>query len=186
MEKELELQLQKEFPEFFRGLHNGDPRQTLMCFGLETGDGWYNIVYNACQQIKNVLQKYNVPLDSFVFVQIKEKFGSYRLYFDWQQGIEYTWWETISNKLLKIPTFILKHFRIYKWWNFHRVYNKVDKIIRDAEMQSGRTCEDCGAPSVEDKNYRDGGWIVTLCQKHLDEYYSRLGKPFDYGKLDAI
>lgn len=183
MKKELELQLQKEFPEFFMGLSTGDPMQNLMYFGVETGDGWYNILNDACAKIKIVLQKYNVPLDYFVFTQIKGKFGAYRLYFSWQQGIEHTWGEKISNKILKLPTFILKQIEIYKWWDFHRVYNKVDKIIRDAEIQSGRTCEDCGEPSVEDKNYR--GWIVTLCQRHLDEYYLRLRKPFDYGKLDA-
>lgn len=111
--------------------------------------------------------------------------NSYRLYFNWQQGIEYTWLEKILNRLFKIPTFILKQIHVYKWWHIHRVYNKVDQIIRDAEIKSGRTCEDCGQPSVVDKKWSEGAWIVTLCQKHLDEYYSRLGQLFDYGKLDA-
>jgi hypothetical protein len=46
-----------------------------MPWGIEVGDGWYQIIYDMCTKIK----KLNPP-ESFRFSQVKEKFGSLRIY----------------------------------------------------------------------------------------------------------
>ncbi len=72
MNKELELKLKEEFPTLFRDLY-GDERKTCMAWGLECGDGWYDLFHNLCKQI--------VELDpNAVAEQVKEKFGGLRFY----------------------------------------------------------------------------------------------------------
>lgn len=75
MKQELEVQLVSEFPSFFRGYEDGDPRQTLMVFGFECGDGWFGLIHKLCEDIRAT----NPPED-FCAVQVKEKFGGLRFY----------------------------------------------------------------------------------------------------------
>jgi len=49
-----------------------------MCWGIECGDGWYDLIRSLCLEIK-ILDK-----DSKVrAVQVKEKFGGLRFYIDY-------------------------------------------------------------------------------------------------------
>jgi hypothetical protein len=75
MSPELENKLVAEFPGMFRGLHDGDPKETLLCFGLEVGDGWFDLLHKLCTDI----QATN-PGKDFRAVQVKEKFGGLRFY----------------------------------------------------------------------------------------------------------
>ncbi len=74
MKKELEEKLAKDFPSLFRDLR-GPANQTCMHWGLECGDGWYNIIYNICKKIIEI-----DPKKEFYFEQIKEKYGMLRVY----------------------------------------------------------------------------------------------------------
>jgi hypothetical protein len=69
-----------------------------------------------------------------------------------------------------------------------RAWETVDRVIRDAERQSGETCEVCGAPGrtydwdsappTEEEHW----WIKTLCDRHAADYYQargRIGDLFD-------
>lgn len=38
----------------------------------------------------------------------------------------------------------------------------ISKLIRDAEWESGKTCERCG---TKEKVTTKGGWLLTLCPK---------------------
>ena len=51
------------------------PQETLMCFGFEVGDGWFDLIYKLCEDIKAL----NPPED-FEVIQVKEKFGGLRFY----------------------------------------------------------------------------------------------------------
>lgn len=76
MNKELEKKLIDRFPAFFRDMY-GDPRHTCMAWGCDTGDGWFQILWDACEKIEKALK----PGELFVFDQIKEKFATFRLYY---------------------------------------------------------------------------------------------------------
>jgi hypothetical protein len=52
-----------------------DMQRTLMCFGFECGDGWYQLIESCLARL--AAQKYS----DFEIVQVKEKFGSLRIYF---------------------------------------------------------------------------------------------------------
>jgi len=76
MRKELEETLFKRFPSFFRGRK----KRSLMAF-LMHDDGWYELVYNLCEDIETILKE-ECPefLDKFIVLEVKEKFGGLRFY----------------------------------------------------------------------------------------------------------
>lgn len=118
MKKELDEALCSKYPKIFKDRH-GDPKQTLMCFGFEVGDGWYNILDALCANIqhytdwnnqnhaKGFKQYKEVP--QVVAVQIKEKFGGLRFYYDGGD-------------------------------------DHISGMVRMAESWASHTCEECGQP----------------------------------------
>jgi hypothetical protein len=70
MNAKLQERLYIDFPNLFENAKLG-PMHSAMCFGCECGDGWYDILRDLCLKIKDTDTK---------FVQIKEKFGTLRVY----------------------------------------------------------------------------------------------------------
>ena len=54
--------------------------QTLMCYGIACGDGWYNLIDKLCSDIVFYCKENN--LEQPKAVQVKEKFGGLRFYID--------------------------------------------------------------------------------------------------------
>jgi len=138
MTEERDKALCAKYPKIFRN-RRGDPRQTLMCFGFEHDDGWYDIIDTLCNTIQHHLD-WKRGSDRFkgmpdeewdeghqtVAVQVKEKWGGLRFYVN--SSDDY-----------------------------------IDGAIALAESLSLRTCEQCGAPGKP----RGGGWVRTLCDGHV-------------------
>jgi hypothetical protein len=77
MRPELEHKLYEDFPSLFS---NREQKGSCMVYGCEHGDGWHGILRAACKEITgHGEQECYRP---FQFVQIKEKFGTLRLYHD--------------------------------------------------------------------------------------------------------
>jgi hypothetical protein len=137
MTEERDKTLCAKYPKIFRN-RRGDPKQTLMCFGFEHDDGWFDIIDTLCHTIQHHLD-WKRGSDKFkgmpdeewdechqtVAVQVKEKWGGLRFY--------------VSNS-----------------------DDYIDGAISLAESLSLRTCEQCGAPGRP----RGGGWVRTLCDGH--------------------
>jgi hypothetical protein len=70
----LELALVKDFPGIFRD-HRGDPMKTCMAFGLDVGAGWEPLIRKLCTAI------IEAGGDDVVADQVKEKWGSLRIYY---------------------------------------------------------------------------------------------------------
>jgi len=155
MNKENTEYLFKRYPEFFKD--RDDMQKSLMGFGFECGDGWFNLISKLCHDIeKYFLSEYDgmgydgeiyhheVP-KHFNVQQVKEKFGGLRFY--------------VSS-----------------------APEKVFDMIHKAESDSYFICEHCG-DDIRKRVYNDGlyhsfyrdelGWILTLCDsclcKHLKE-----------------
>jgi len=168
MNAELESKLIKKYPSLFKDV-NKSPMETLMCFGCEHGDGWYDIIDNLCGYItalqKNVsyfltLKKDIKDVDdvSFdgrfrcpgvVFVQIKEKYGTLRVYWNFEEIKNY---EEIKSKL-KNPDELDEYINKY--------HDRIESVIDFCEYLSSKTCEVTGKPG---KLYTDG-WCRTLCDE---------------------
>lgn len=76
MKEELESKIIKLYPEAF-SLMNGQSVLVPISFGIECGDGWFKLIYNLIDCIKNYCQWNN---HSIKILQIKEKYGSLRVY----------------------------------------------------------------------------------------------------------
>lgn len=84
MKQELDEYLCKVYPKIFAGRH-GDPKDTLMCFGFACGDGWFQILNQLCNNIQHYIDWQNKDSEvvpQVVAVQVKEKFGTLRFYYD--------------------------------------------------------------------------------------------------------
>ena len=85
MKPELQNKLFDKYPKIF-GQKDLPVSQTAMCWGIETGDGWYDILDILCKQIQNHLE-HNLRKDqdpvavSVEATQVKEKFGGLRFYY---------------------------------------------------------------------------------------------------------
>lgn len=135
MTPELENKLFSDFPNLFENRHKG-PMGSCLSFGIECGDGWYDLIRSVCWEIKqheeNVARQTkwkqeedpNYQSDYFQvrFDQIKEKFGGLRIYFNGGD-------------------------------------DRVSGMIGLAEDMSYKLCENCGNKGKPN----EGGWITTLC-----------------------
>ena len=83
MKQELDDRLVKKYPNLYADRH-GNMRDTLMCFGFECGDGWYNLLDELSSKLEPLILEYrkNNPEDDCFprAVQVKEKFATLRFY----------------------------------------------------------------------------------------------------------
>ncbi len=76
MSPDLEKKLVEEFPKLFAD-YGKSPMETCMAWGCEHGDGWFGIIHGLCASIDRHVKRKNID---FKFAQIKEKFGTLRVY----------------------------------------------------------------------------------------------------------
>lgn len=158
MNKELDEALCKEFASIFRDRH-GDMKETCMCWGIDCGDGWFDLIRTICRFIDNsvrnaksdiiyeykkknnidyttdlssdILNELQIDRISVVASQVKEKYGSLRFYTD-THGLP------------------------------DRFDHEIDGAISFAEDLSSRICETCGHRG----QLRGSGWLFTACEEH--------------------
>ena len=145
MNKENTEKLLKDFPDFFK--HKDDLLVSLMMFGFECSDGWYDLIYNLCDKIKeyfiNDSEYLSIP-DHFYVIQVKEKFGGLRFYIS--SAPEYV--HTIVNDAE------LKSYYICEECGKECVYDKKNRNYKSF--------------------YRDNlSWVRTLCNDCLKEYLNK-------------
>lgn len=66
--------LLEKYPNLYQQYYLS-PNETCMCWGFETGDGWFDIIDNLSEEITKIAP--NVQA-----LQVKEKFGGLRFYID--------------------------------------------------------------------------------------------------------
>jgi len=160
MRKELDEALCAKYPQIFRD-RNGDMRTTLMCWGFECGDGWYNIIDILCSKLTG---EYRSAKSRYEFIKDRlgeKKFGDKVIT---QEEIDAAKL-TMDEEALKVPVAV----QIKEKFGGLRFYVQAATdthyhYISFAESMSYRTCEQCGAPG---KTYTDG-WHKTLCDIHAE------------------
>lgn len=86
MRKDLDRLLCEKYPSLYRD-RQGDPRQTLMCFGFEVNSGWFRILDHMSALVTE--QAAREGFDP-VAQQIKEKYGTLRVSVVGLAGDEYS------------------------------------------------------------------------------------------------
>ena len=77
MNKELELKLVEKYPNILCD-YGGDMQKTCMHWGMECGDGWYDLLDGLLEKLDYISKHSGVQV---VADQIKEKFGTLRFYY---------------------------------------------------------------------------------------------------------
>ena len=97
MKKEFQNKLFKKYPKIFRQ-KDLSIQETAMCWGIDCGDGWYDLIDKLCEEIQSRVNSINrnrrhkientkpslvpIPMNEFVCeaMQVKEKWGTLRFY----------------------------------------------------------------------------------------------------------
>jgi hypothetical protein len=83
MDRTLEAKLVKQYPKLLLGFRSSP--QTPLFFGVECGDGWFDIINGALRNIQEDYDKLTAKQQEGTYVvQIKEKFGGLRIYMSQQ------------------------------------------------------------------------------------------------------
>jgi hypothetical protein len=146
MDQELQNQLFEKYPEIFSN-KDKDIMSSCMAWGIECGNGWFDIISPLCFMIKNhennivwqteykqkqdaqIQKNFGIKIEEgneyipVKFDQVKEKFGGLRIYFS--GGDDY-----------------------------------VEGLVSMAGAMSYKICEVCGDRGSPNEN----GWISTLCE----------------------
>ena len=162
MRRELDEALCSKYPLIFKD-RNADMRTTAMCWGLECGDGWYNIIDilcgKLCSEWLGAKSRYDFIKDK---VGKKTYGGSGDIITQGEIDLRK---QIMEEEALKVPVAV----QVKEKFGGLRFYvqaatDKHYQYISFAESMSYRTCEECGAPG---KTYTDG-WHTTLCDIHAE------------------
>ena len=149
--------LMDEFPILFRD-RNLPMSQTCMCFGIESGPGWYQPLYRLCCKLES-LNEFLFKQHGFVVKadQVKEKYGT--LHFYWS-----------FDKINPINDEFEEKWNDLKYVHLREVFRDVvQKIIDEAEDDCFCTCENCGTPigNPWHPRYETIGWVSYICEDCL-------------------
>jgi hypothetical protein len=136
MDQKLDEELVKDFPNLFAD-RNGDVRTTGMNFGFQCGNGWSGIIRRLAEKLE--------PL----CIKAKKEMTHEEL--KWYGG-----GPRVSQVKEKYGT-----LRFYMTTET----DEMSKLIRKAEKESEKTCEQCGKPG----KIRGHGWLYTACLEHTKE-----------------
>lgn len=155
-------QIIRKYPNLFK-MVSRPYTETCMCWGIETGDGWLDIIDKLCEFLTEhkwltsvelfdqngmpVNVKYSYP--HVVFDQIKEKFGTLRIYYHIELPEFKSYIDISTNNAIikKIADDIDQY---------------VNGVINFIEFLSGKICEVTGKPG---QLRIKGGWYKTVCDE---------------------
>jgi hypothetical protein len=159
MRKELDEALCAKYPLIFKD-RNADMRTTAMCWGLECGDGWYNIIDTLCGLLTSDYRQAKDRHDHLVEVGAGGVLYGTKLVT--QEAIDEAKVK-LDEETLKVPVAaqVKEKFGGLRFY-VNGTTDKHHNYISFAESMSYRTCEECGAVG---KTYTNG-WHTTLCDIH--------------------
>lgn len=157
MNQALQNKLFEKYPKIF-AQKDLDKTQTLMCWGISVGDGWYNIIDTLCHQIQAHCDEPHKSIESYTRWLEKAK----------EEGDE-LWAKTCQERLDKAIETANNRPQVEavqvkeKYGSLCFYTNHYDESIRTmisfAEDMSYCTCEKCGSPGTP----TTGGWIKVEC-----------------------
>lgn len=189
MKQELDVKLVEKYPKIFKNRY-ASMQTTAMCWGVDCGDGWYNILNVLCA---NIQRHIDASRNKRAYALRKNRAlkraligdRSWLIRFYMKRTLEHDpeaivpkWVEdSIINDMKKLQFTALNDIvpqvvasQVKEKFGGLRFYveggdDVTSAMIDMAESLSVVTCEECGSPGRQ----RGAGWIVTLCDKHAEE-----------------
>lgn len=157
MSPELDAKLCEKYPLIFARRRN-DPSETLMCWGLECGDGWYDLIDALCGNIQGHIN--SVTESRKWALEHNRKIKEDPTYV----GLNGKPYE-LRTPPCPVPQVVAQ--QVKEKFGTLRFYcdggdDATHGMISLAESMSGMLCEECGNRGKT----RGGGWIRTLCDQH--------------------
>lgn len=171
-----------KYPKIFRDRY-APMNETCMCWGMACGDGWYNILNNACSLIQSHIDwtrkqrasalRYNRALER----SSRDNLEPLIRYFQGNNETPTEWniksaeevFKEIEPQCRQVPAACSQVVAVQVKEKFGglRFYvdggdDYTDGIIRMAEAMSVVTCEECGNVGT----VGGSGWISTKCDEH--------------------
>jgi hypothetical protein len=170
MKAELQQKLIEKYSILFQD-KDKSPMETLICWGICTGDGWYKILNDLFGYFYRTMDnEYYVPFkEEYVvegnvetygtyikapkikLLQVKSKYATLRVYTSVYDDEPPS--EELQKKLQENA-----YERTLK--SIHRKY---DFAVDYAEYLSSKACEVCGEEGTQTNGY----WVKTLCPEHM-------------------
>lgn len=177
MKPELQKDLYRKYPKIFR--QKDLPKtETCMCWGIDTGDGWYQILDNLCACIQghvdsklDSLKRRKEYLTFWICVKdfalcFKSLYWIRRPYM-WKR--ELLQFKELWNlrKPIDEARYQVEACQVKEKYGTLRFYvdyadEEVNGMISMAEAMSASTCEACG--STQDAKVRGKGWLSCRCK----------------------
>lgn len=158
MDTELEDKLFHKYRAIF-GQKDKPPTETAMCWGLECGNGWYNIIDTLCDLIQHSLDQSKKDVKRYQELLQDESLSIYSR-------------EAYTAGLRRAQDFpeVIQATQVKEKFGTLRFYTDdwhpvIDAYISFAESMSAITCEVCGNPGT----INDGGWLKVRCKKHKED-----------------
>ena len=118
--------------------------------------GWQPILAGVCVAVDGLLTaELGADPDVFAWTQIKEKFGSARLYFRLTRP------DRVPSRIILLDS---SQERGHPHPDWEALSAAVDRLVDAAEIATISACMACGAPARA-SDPREG-WITTLCPEH--------------------
>jgi hypothetical protein len=175
MKTELQEKIFNKYPKMF-GDRTKPMTETCMCWGLEVGDGWYDLIDILCESLTNTyttsleldeedgkrlgVESYNfnekssyyftIEPPQVIATQVKEKYGTLRFYYREEYNEE-----------------IMSLIETGKYPDLQRIIDRysdyINGIVHFAETASGRTCEITGQPGeLHATGGTRSGWLKVV------------------------
>jgi hypothetical protein len=126
--------------------------------GISLAKGWVPVFTHLCESIDAVLGERR---NDFAWVQVKEKFGTARLYYRLEGG-----GTTVcisvqdpEGKLVPVQESVIEA----PAEESADLAKKIGDLVAEAETKLGKICIVCGEPAQMD---RTGGYFLNLCAHH--------------------
>jgi hypothetical protein len=185
MRDELQKKLFEKYPDIF-WQKDYPPSETLMCFGIECGDGWYHILNGLCQAITNHVKS------RISDAQFRHEYNEFKdIFLGWKRGWKkLTWWRCLlihykeykqRKEEVNLHEYKVSAVQVKEKFGGLRFYTSgnddmVEGMIHMAEDLSYMTCEVCGQPGMM---CNKGGWLKTLCPTCQEKYEYGITKDGD-------
>ncbi|MBN2428345.1 MAG: hypothetical protein JXK94_08415 [Deltaproteobacteria bacterium] len=115
--------------------------ETCMCWGIDPGDGWYNLIDELCGFLQ--WQSTHNGYPQSIARQVKEKFGQLRFYAQFKRGKTVAGNENIVRQEKNQPGSLTVCPQ-----DRSRSHEYLEGAIDFAETLSARICEKCGRPDA--------------------------------------
>jgi hypothetical protein len=179
MKKDIDAVLCEKYPKIFVNRHASE-QVTAMCWGIATGDGWFNILDQLCGNIQSHIDwtekrhRQTIEHNNMVADMKAGNFES----FDKDMGnmsedfketrreeiLEHGYNEVVPPCPQVVADQVKEKFGTLRFY-YSGGDDVVDGMVRMAEAMTEVTCEGCGSPGER----RGGGWIRTECKTCADQ-----------------